>query len=128
MSIWDKYPNYDESELELLVRAAAEILADAGQGSRLPEDTLEMSDKTAAEEIRNDLARLAPAVTEEQIRTLLRDPGASRQISLLALEEVRKEPELAAAVDSAYQQRMRKLGGPELLLAAAPLLLLVLRI
>ncbi|MCC6860784.1 MAG: hypothetical protein IT158_19610 [Bryobacterales bacterium] len=128
MSIWDKFPNYDDSELELLVRSAAETLADAGQGSRVPEDALEMSDRAAAEEIRADLSGLAPAATSDQIRSILRDPEASRRISLAALDEVRKQPGLAGAVEAAYQQRMRKLGGPELLLAVAPLLLLVLRI
>jgi hypothetical protein len=128
MSIWDKFPNYNDSELELLVRSAAETLADAGQGSRVPEDALEMSDRAAAEEIRTDLADVAPGASSEQIRSVLRDPEGSRRISLAALEEVRKQPELAAAVEAAYQQHMRKLGGPELLLAAAPLLLLVLRI
>jgi hypothetical protein len=128
MSIWDKFPNYDESELERLVRSAAEILADAGQGSRVPEDALEMSDRAAAEEIRADLSGVAPAATADQVRAALRDPEASRRISLAALDEIRKQPELAAAVEAAYQRQMRKLGGPELLLAAAPLLLLVLRI
>jgi hypothetical protein len=128
MSIWDTYPNYDESELELLIRATVETLVDAGQGSRLPEDALEMSDKAAAEEIRQDLADVAAGASSEHIRKLLRDPDASRQISLAILDEVRQTPELAAAIDSAYQQQMRKLGSPELLLAVAPLLLLALRV
>lgn len=128
MSIWDKYPNYDESELKLLVRVAAESLADAGQGSRVPEDVLELSDKAAAEEIRTDLTEVVPTATSEEIRSLLRDSEASRRIVLAALDEVRRQPELAAAVDAAYQRQMRQLGGPELLLAVAPLLVLVLRI
>lgn len=128
MSIWDKYPNYDESELELLVRVTAETLADAGQGSRLPEDVLELSDKTAAEAIRTDLAEVVPAATSGEIRSLLRDTEASRRIVLATLDEVRRQPELAAAVDAAYQRQMRQLGGPELLLAVAPLLVLALRI
>jgi len=30
MPIWDNHPNYDENELQLLMRATAETLADAG--------------------------------------------------------------------------------------------------
>jgi len=83
-----------------------------------------MSDKAAAEEIEKDLAGVAPGVTSEAIRKLIRDPNASRQISLAILEEVRRQPPLAEAVDAAYRQHMRKLGDPALFLALAPILLL----
>lgn len=128
MSIWDNHPNYNENELQLLMRATAETLADAGEGSNVPPDALDMSDKTAAEEIEKDLAAVAPGITSEAIRKLVRDPNASRQISLAILEEVRRQPPLAEAVDAAYRQHMRKLGDPALLLALAPIVLLALRI
>jgi len=128
MSVWDKYPNYDENELKLLVRAAAEMLAEAGLGNHVPEDVLDLSDKAAAEEIRTDLAEIVPDVTSEQIRRILRDSETSRRIVLAALEEVRRQPELALAVDDIYQRHMRQMGDPMLLLAVAPLLVLTLRI
>jgi hypothetical protein len=128
VSIWEKYPQYDDSELKQLVWAAAQTLAETGHGSRVPDDALEMSDKAAAEEIQRDLADVAPASRSEHVRKLLTDPGSSRQISLAILDELRQVPELAAAVDEAYERQTRMLGGPELLLLAAPLLLLMLRI
>jgi hypothetical protein len=128
VSIWDKHPHYDENELKQLVWAAAEILSEAGQGAGVPGDALEMSDKAAAEEIRKDLADVVPSARSEHVRRALTDPDTSRQISLGILDELRQVPELAQAVETAYERQTRTLGGPELLLAAAPLLLLMLRI
>jgi hypothetical protein len=60
MSIWDKYPDYDENELKLLVRVTTEVLAGSAADVGVPDDFLEMSDKSAAEEIRKGLVDAAP--------------------------------------------------------------------
>jgi hypothetical protein len=128
MSIWDKYPNYDENELKLLVRVTTEVLAGSAADVGVSDDFLEMSDKSAAEEIRKRLADAAPNATSEQIRKLVTADMTAKEISLRVLDEVRKQPELASAVAAAYEKHTQKLGGPVLLLALAPLLVALLRI
>ena len=128
MSVWDKFPNYDDHELKRLVRITAEVLSDAGEGDELPPDVLQMSDKAAAREIKKELADVAPGTSVEQIQKLVAEPETSRKLSLKMLEEVRRQPELAEVVADMYEAQSRKMGDPILLLAAAPLLLLMIRV
>jgi hypothetical protein len=52
----------------------------------------------------------------------------SRELSIRTLQEIGREPALAAAIDQAYANRAKQLATPEVVLLTGTLLVLALRI
>lgn len=129
-SIWDRYPDLSPSELRNLVAATAQVLAEGADGAdraQLPEDPIEISTGEAARQLTASVDGLS-ADERPVVQELLEDDDASERLVHAVLAEVRRYPELAAAVDETYQERARKMTGAELLLLAGAVVVLATRI
>jgi hypothetical protein len=126
-SIWDQYPDLSPSELRNLVAATAQVLADGAADAELPEDPLEISTGEAARQLTASVAGLDDS-ERAVVQEMLEDDDASEQLVYAVLTEVRRHPELAAAVDATYAERARKMTGGELMLLAGALVVLATRI
>jgi hypothetical protein len=126
-SLWDQYPDLSPTELRILVAATAQVLADSAADAELPADPLEISSGEAARQLTASIASLDDS-KRTLVQELLEDDEASEQLVHAVLTEVRRHPELAAAVDAAYAERARKMTGGELMLLAGALVVLATRI
>jgi hypothetical protein len=128
MSIWDKYPNYSSDELRTLTAVAAETLIDSAEHAGVTADVLKLSSKSAASQLQPFLQERAPGIQREQVQAALEDPEQSQKIALAVLGEIRQIPPLAERVAEAYEARNREMAGPELLLLAAAVVILAIKV
>jgi hypothetical protein len=128
MTIWDQYPNLSDGELRTLVVATARVLMEADDArANLPPDLLNISTLSASRE----LAALLPDQPADQaqtIRNVLEDEDLSKEVSLAVLDEVRKNPELAAMVAEAYDEQAQKMVVTELLLLTGAVVILTIKL
>jgi hypothetical protein len=129
LSIWGRYPDLSESELRALVAAAAQVLVESEDAKMEDsDDFLEISPKQAGRQIASLLLAENDSITGEQIQDLLEDEVISRQLSLAVLDEIRKHPALAEAVEARFEEATNKMGTPELFLLTGALVILAIRI
>jgi hypothetical protein len=128
MSIWDKFPNLNDSELRTLVATATRVMLDSEDArSKLPPDFLDISTIAASRELVSLLPGIK-AAHAQVIQHLLEDEDSSKAISLAILKEVQKHPELAERVAKAYEERTQKMTGVELVLLSGALVVLAIKI
>lgn len=126
MTIWDQYPNLSDGELRTLVAVTARVLMEADDArANLPPDLLNISTQSASRE----LAALLDQPDQVQIiRNVLEDEDLSKELSLAVLDEVRKNPELAAMVAEAYEEQAQKMVVTELLLLTGAVVILAIKL
>jgi hypothetical protein len=128
MSIWDKFPNVSDEELRALVASTTRVILDSDEARpSMPADFLQISNLSASRE----MAALLPGIEPNQvsaIQELLLEEESSRKIALSVLEEVRKYPDLARRVSDEYEERTKKMVGPELVLLTGALVILAMKI
>ena len=129
MSIWDKYPNYSDSELRALVAITVQALMESEAAvSQVPEDLLEISTSAASRELLPLLQERDPSLSKQQIQNMLEDEHLSRKVSLKLLEELRKYPDLAERVAQAYELKSGKMFVTESLLLTGALVILAIKV
>src|SRR6185503_15113507 len=129
MSIWNKYPHFDEDELRMLVALTAQVLLESNAADpEFPPDILEISPLAASRQLLPLLQATDASIDRYQIQHLLEDEHLSTQLSLKVLGEVRNYPELANRIDEAYVTSAKKMATPELLLLTGALVVLATRI
>jgi hypothetical protein len=128
-SIWDKYPNFTDTELRILSTVTAQVLMDSTEATaELEPDLLGISSKAAAGEVAALLGDIAPSASREEVQQVLEDEQQSRQLCLQVLGEVRQYPELADRIAAAYRERAQKMAITETLLLAGALVILAIRL
>jgi hypothetical protein len=112
------------NQLSSLVRAAADVLA--GHADEiLGNSVMTISTKAAAQELAPMLQRDDELVTAKALQGVLEDPLKAKQISIVVLDQLRKSPELALAVDEAYARDAKKMSIETILLVGAVVVLAI---
>jgi hypothetical protein len=124
--VWDRYPDLEPREFRELVAVTAQTLSEAGD--EVPGDVLEQSARGASRDLAPVLQEAEPDVERWQIQALLEDDALAEQACRRVLDEVRAQPELAARVAAAYEERRQKMTGIELVLLAGALVVLAIRV
>jgi hypothetical protein len=129
-SIWDRYPDLAPDELRALVTVTARTLADAQaeEAGRVSADVLQDSPRRLARELTPTLQTAEPELTSKQVQVVFEDEALAVQACMRILDEVRDQPELAQRVATAYDERLEKMTGVELVLLAGALVVLAIRI
>ena len=128
MSIWNKYPEFSENELRILVAVTAQELLLSQATPEFSEDLLEASPKIASHELGSLLRQTEPSIDEQHIRQLLESPSLSKQLCIQILGELQKYPDLSKRIANAYDQEARMMDGGLGLLLVGGLVILSLKI
>ena len=124
-SVWDRLDSLSEQELDALLVAAASVLAEDDQEAQ---QAVVMPPGPAARELRSELEGAGVEVADGAAEGLVEDEGRSREVALATLRELAKQPELAAEIGQAYQERSRMMAFDFGLITGPVLLLLVLKL
>jgi len=126
-SIWERLDSLSDTDLKALTSAATHILAEGADDGNARE-VVAMPPGPAARELRSVLKAEGVEVGDAEAARLLADPAASRDMALMTLRELSKDPTLASAIEAAWRARTGMMiidGG---LLAGGALLLLVMKL
>jgi hypothetical protein len=124
-SVWERYPDLEAREFSELVAVTAQVLSEADDEG---DDVLERSTRSAARDITPSLQASEPTLEPWQVQAVFEDEALAVQSCRRVLDEVRAQPELAARVAAAYEERRQKMTGIELVLLAGALVVLAIRV
>src|SRR5262249_8897174 len=102
-SVFDRLDTLSDQDLSTLVAAAADVLAEGGDDPTAQE-TIEMPPGPAARELQSELTAAGLDVDEAAADGLVSDDAVSREVALVTLRELAKQPELAAEIEAAWKE------------------------
>jgi len=126
-SVFDRLDTLSDQDLSTLVAAAADVLAEGGDDPTAQE-TIEMPPGPAARELQSELTAAGLDVDEAAADGLVSDDAVSREVALVTLRELAKQPELAAEIEAAWKERSGMMVIDGGVLIGAALLLLVMKL
>jgi hypothetical protein len=129
MSVWDRFPEYDDNELRELTKVTASVLVDScSEPVALNQDVLDLPPLALSRQIAFEFSDIVPQATPETIQKLLESEAASREVSLALLGKIREIDPLSSLISEAYEEHRRRMAGPELLLAIGALIILAIKV
>jgi len=129
LSVWDRYPDLESREFRELVAVTAQTLVDTGLAAEpVSSEILESSNRAIARDLTPTLQKSNPHVTDWQVQAVLDDEDLATEACRRVLDEVRRRPDLAERVAAAYEERLQKMTGIEVVLLAGALVVLAIRI
>lgn len=127
-SLWNQYRNFSDADLRLLVSVTAQVLLDSQDEAEFPHDMLSISTSAAARQVLPFLREINPALQADDVQRGMEDDRLARTICLAVLDEIRKSPELASYIETAFEKERLMLSSLEPLLLVAPLIILAIKI